>query len=169
MGGSTKIFLRWLHHCPWKGSLLPSQAPFVPTRHLHLTCRLFLWLSSLLPFFLLWYIAFVNAPNVGRHGLTFGTTVSPFTPIDFVQLQYIWCFIALYFWMPWHITFSICFSLLWSYVFHPLSSSACFCISFLLSFIDGLYMYLIYPRTHMQALKSHFNIFFSCCAVGINM
>ena len=32
---------------------------------------------------------FVNAPNVGRHGLTFGTAASPFKPTDFVQLRYI--------------------------------------------------------------------------------
>ena len=152
MGGSTKIFLRWLCRCPWKGSLLPSQAPFIPTRHLHLTCRLFLWLSSLLPFSLLQYITFVNAPNIGWHGLTFSTTMSPFTPIDFVQLWYIWCFIVLYFWILCHITFSIHFSLLWSHIFHPLLFSTHLCGSFLLSFIDGLHIYLIYPQTHTWAL-----------------
>jgi hypothetical protein len=69
-----------------------------------------------------------------------------------VQLQYIWRFIVLYFWILRHITFSICFSLLWSHIFHPLSFSTRLRGSFLLSFTDGLHICLIYPQTHMRAL-----------------
>jgi hypothetical protein len=86
-----------LRRCPWKGSLLLGQVPFIP--HVTFTSHADFFSDRLhfchspdsgaSPF--------VNAPNVGRHGLTFGTTASPFTPIDFVQLRYIRRFIVLYF------------------------------------------------------------------------
>jgi hypothetical protein len=149
MGGSTKIFLcthvRLAMLLPMKR--ISSSRSYTSPSFSHIDffsdCLHFCHSpnSSKLPF--------VNAPSIGQHGLTFGTAMPLFTPMDFMQLWYIWCFIALYFWMPRHITFSICFSLLWSYVFHPLSSSAYFHIFFLLSFTDGLHIYLIYPQTHM--------------------
>jgi len=116
MGGSAKIFLHVLAR--WAAPLAMERVPsptLLPLSYSHPT------FTSHMDFFSdcprsyhspgSGVSPFVNSHSVGRHGLTFGTTASPFPPIDFAQLRYIRRFIALYFLILPHNTFSCCFQL----------------------------------------------------------